>query len=93
MINQITSDMISKIMCYSNILEFLQLITGKVVIRSFFGDLADKRIFDKEIQIVITDLLNDMGEIRLKSKYVYVKRLFLGTKAWKFFPTESEKEI
>ncbi|CAD8159281.1 unnamed protein product [Paramecium pentaurelia] len=94
MINQVSLEMISELQCQNNILEVLELITGEIVIKSFFGDTAKKiTIFEKDIQVVIAELLNDMGEIRLKSKYVYVKRLILGTMACNFFPTENEKKI
>lgn len=50
MINQVSLEMISKIKCHSNILEIFELITGKVVIKSFFGNSAEEiTIFDKDI--------------------------------------------
>lgn len=63
-----------------------------MLIRSFFGKSAEGvKINNKEIQIEIADLLNDMGELRFKSKYFFIKRFFLGTKGWNFFPTKNEK--
>ncbi|CAD8127293.1 unnamed protein product [Paramecium sonneborni] len=93
MINEVCLEKINQI-CGDNVLEFLELITGQVVIRSFFGNSAEGiKINKKQIQIEIADLLNDMGELRLKSKYFFIKRFFLGTKGWKFFPTKIEKEL
>ncbi|CAK65177.1 unnamed protein product (macronuclear) [Paramecium tetraurelia] len=93
MINEVCLDKINSIHG-ENILEFLELITGQVVIRSFFGKSADGvQINKKKIQIEIADLLNELGEVRFKSKYLFVKRFFLGTKSWGFFPTNKEKEL
>ncbi|CAD8207201.1 unnamed protein product [Paramecium pentaurelia] len=93
MINEVCLEKINQI-SGDNVLQFLELITGQIVIRSFFGKSAEGvKINNKEIQIEIADLLNDMGELRFKSKYFFIKSFFLGTKGWNFFPTQNEKQL
>ncbi|CAK92591.1 unnamed protein product, partial (macronuclear) [Paramecium tetraurelia] len=94
MINKIILDGITKIGSANNLFEQLELMTGKVVIQSFFGDSIDGlKVNNKDLQVEVTELINDMGESRFKSKYVFIKRLLLGTWAWNIFPTQEEMMI
>lgn len=87
MMNQVCLEKINKFQG-ENIVELLESITGEVVIKSFFGSSAEGvKINNKDIQLEIADLLNDMGELRFKSKFFFLKRFLIGTRGWSFFPT------
>lgn len=73
MINEVVKDVMAKDP-KDNLTKFTSKMTGEVVIRSFFGDMAKGLQFEgQEAQISVVDLIDDLIVYPLANPYVLIK--------------------
>ncbi|CAK81416.1 unnamed protein product (macronuclear) [Paramecium tetraurelia] len=93
MMNQVVKEIVDKDP-KTNLNEFMSKITGEIVIKSFFGELAEGlRLEGKEAQVALIQLTTDINLIQFENPFVLIKSLIFKERMWDVLPTKQEKDI
>ena len=70
------------------------MITGEVIIRSFFSsDLINVKLNNKLVQVELTEIASELGDLLGKFPFFLACVSLFGQKAWNFYPNKSIKEL
>ncbi|CAK77008.1 unnamed protein product (macronuclear) [Paramecium tetraurelia] len=93
MMNQVVEDIAEKD-DKTNLNDFMSRITGEIVVKGFFGKLAEGfQLEGKDAQIALTNLTGEISLIVMENLYSFVKSLLFGVKMWKILPSKQEKDL
>ncbi|CAD8068856.1 unnamed protein product [Paramecium primaurelia] len=77
-----------------NLNDFMARITGEVVIKSFFGELAEGlQLEGKDAQIALIQLTGEISLMYMENVFLFVKSLLFKERTWDIFPGQKEKDI
>ncbi|CAD8071021.1 unnamed protein product [Paramecium primaurelia] len=93
MMNLVVEDIVQKD-SKKNLNEFISRMTGEIVIKSFFGDLAEGfQLEGKDAQLALIDLTGSMSQIQFENPFIFIKSLIFKERMWDIFPSQKEKDI
>lgn len=72
----------------------ISMITGEVIIRSFFSsDMKDQTLNNKLIQVELSDLVSELSELQRKQPHFILCAKLLGQRAWSIYPSKYIKSL
>ncbi|CAD8091771.1 unnamed protein product [Paramecium sonneborni] len=78
----------------SHLNDFMSRITGEIVIKSFFGELAEGfQLEGKDAQVALIQLTGEISIMHMENIYIFIKSLLFEERMWEIFPCKKEKEI
>ncbi|CAD8174942.1 unnamed protein product [Paramecium octaurelia] len=93
MMNQVVKHIVDKDP-KTNLNEFMSKITGEIVIKSFFGELAEGlKLEGKDAQVALIELTADINLIQFENPFILIKSLIFKERMWDILPSKKEKDI